>query len=774
MRSDPLLRSQARPLHQSGLSLASDAGEIGRFSAFRPETQSSMVAEYLRTFQRWRAFIAVCALVGGLVSASFSLGVLPLFEARTSLEIEGLNTNLPGVRDVSPTGESNSASSEANIQTQIKLLQSASLLERTVQHLKAEPHPKAIDKQDIISQVRRSLHLSKGAELPYNDLVEAAAKRVKVKPLGLTRLVEVTCDSYNPRFSARFCNTLVEQFKALDLETRGHEAETISDWLTQQVADVRERAQQAQKALEAATGGDGLALSQANTNIGEDRMRQLQGELVRAQADRMQRESDERIALTSDPDSVAAVRDSPTYRQYQQKLADLNAQIASLVPPLTEENPRVIHLRSQTREVQASMAAERTNILARVRNDFESARHHEDLLTASYATLQASVSNEMSKTARVDLLRREVDGEQQLYQTLLQRAKEAGFASAMQASTIRVVDRAAANNTPISPRRQTAAIVGVLLGTLGSLAFSLAKDRHSSVFRAPGETERLLHIHELGVIPSANVSTRRGGGRSLPGTHTIAGTREGNVQFSDALTCWNQTYSIVAEAYRSTTHSILLANPGARHSRVYTVTSPNAGEGKTTVASNLGVALSKARLRVVLIDGDLRKPGLHRSLAVENRFGLRNLLRGEVDLASAPLSAFCTTTALPNLSVIPAGVGKEEVVELLHAGAIMESLMTRLASEFDVVLIDTPPMLHMADARVLAARSEGVILVLRASSTSREQAISACEIFEHDKVPIVGTILNDFNPQREGKLGYYRSYYRYAESQQIREATEVV
>ena len=774
MRSDPLARSQARSPYPAGLSLASDPGAVSRPAFFRPEAPSSMVSEYLRTFKRWRVAIGLSALIGGLLSVSLSLGVNPVYEARTSLEIEGLNTNLPGVRDVSPTGDGNSASSEANIQTQIKLLQSASLLDRTVQHLKAEPHPQAIDKQDIVSQLKRSLHLSNGGELPYDVLVDSAAKRVKVKPLGLTRLVEVTCDSYDPRFSAHFCNTLVEQFKALDLETRGHEAETISDWLTQQVADVKERAQQAQKALEAATGGDGLALSQESNNIGADRMRQLQGELVRAQADRMQRESDERIALSSDPDSVAAVRDSPTYRQYQQKLADLNAQIASLVPPLTEENPRVVHLRSQTREVQAAMAAERTSILARVRNDFESARHHEDLLTASYAALQSTVSNEMSKTARVDLLRREVGGEQQLYQTLLQRAKEAGFASAMQASTIRVVDRAMANKVPISPKRQTAAIVGVLLGTLGSLAFSLIRERNSSVFRAPGETERLLHIHELGVIPSADVSTKRVAGRSLSLTPTLAGSRDGAVPFSEALTCWNQTYSIVAEAYRSTTHSILLANPGVRHSRVYTVTSPNAGEGKTTVTSNLGVALSKARLRVVLIDGDLRKPGLHRSLGVENRFGLRNLLRGELDLATAPVSAFCTSTALPNLSVIPAGVGKEEVVELLHAGATMETLMKRLATEFDVILIDTPPMLHMADARVLAARSEGVILVLRASSTSREQAVSACEIFEHDKVPIVGTILNDFNPQREGKLSYYKSYYQYAESQQVREATEVV
>ena len=750
------------------------AAELEEPTNFRPgrtPPTPNLLTDYLRTLARWRIAILLAAVLGGLLSVSLNLGVMPIFEARTSLDIQALNSDFMNMRDVSATGGETGASSESYVQTQIKLLQSSTLLDRTVERLKAEPHPETLDRDDLISRFRRIFHLSHGGDLSYNELVDDAAKRIKVKPLGMTRLVEVTCDSYDPEFSARFCNRLVAEFKALDLETRANEAQKTSEWLTRQVADVREKAEDAQKSLEAATGGDGLVLSQTSSNVGEDRLRQLQGELVHAQAERMDREAQARIAATANPDTIAAVRDSPTYREEQQKLSDLNAQIAAKVPPLTEENPQVIHLRSQIREVETDMAAERASILARVRNDFDSARHHEDLLTASYATLQGSVSSEMSKTARVNLLRKEVEGEQQLYQTLLQRAKEAGFASALQASTIRVVDRATPQKIPVSPRRGTAAGVGVLLGSMCGLGFAFFKDRSSSVYRGPGDAERHLHVHELGVIPSASIGGRRLG-QGLPArrVRSIDDASEPSEAGSNALTCWGQNFSIVAEAYRNATHSILLSGATPRRSRVYTVTSPNADEGKTTVTTNLGVALSKAKLRVVLIDGDLRKPGLHRSLLVENSFGLRNILRDEIDVSTAPLDQFCKQTLMPNLFIIPSGTGREEVVELLHAGSSTTRLVERLSREFDVVLIDTPPMLHMADARILAAKCDGVILVFRAGRTGRDQAASACDIFENDHVPIVGTILNDFNPVREGRTGYYESYYRYKDAIEATEA----
>ncbi len=736
----------------------------------RPGRNSNLVLDYLRTLTRFRWIIVLCAIAGILLSLLFNLTTLPVYRARTSLDIQNLNGDFMNMHTLSPTGGAESSSTEAYVQTQIKLLQSDTLLDRTVTRLESEPHPRFIERDDLISQLKRTLHLSNSEPLAYQALIDEAAKQVKVKPLGITRLVEITCDSWNASFSAKFCNTLTQEFKDEDLDARSTEAQKTSEWLTRQVADVKLKAEESQKKLEAATGGNGLILSEQSNSVGEDRLRQMQGELVKAQADRMEREAQAGVAGSASATTLPSVLDDPNYRQLQQQLTDLQNEVAKIVPPLTEENPKVIHLRSQIKQVQAELTAERNTSTSRMGNEYTAARHREALLKAAYDAQLQSVSSELGQASKVKLLRGEVDSEQQLYQTLLSRAKEAGFASAMQATTIRIVDLARTPKIPVSPRRVPAAGVGLLLGSAFGIGFAFFKDRSSEVFRLPGDAPRFLHVQELGVIPSANTGQRKSVAASITATRSLVRENDLDSPQVDALAMarWQDHFSIVAEAYRNTTFSLLLAEAASRRARVYVVSSPNAGEGKTTVTSNLGVALSQSKRRVLLVDGDLRKPGLHRALKVPNEFGLRNVLRGEVDIENVPVAELCQPTSVRNLSLLPSGSGSEEVVELLHS-PLVGDLLARLSREFDIILIDTPPMLHMADARIFARQADGAILVLRAGSTGREQAEDARNLFDHDRVRLVGTILNRFDPAAEGRSGYYSSYYRY--KQQI-EANE--
>ena len=724
----------------------------------RSERTENLLRQYLGTLSRWRWIILACALIGLLSSQFLNLSTLPVYRARTSLDIQSINSDFMNMRNVAPTGEAQSSSNDAYVQTQIKLLQSDTLLENTVDRLEAEPHPEFIERGDLLSTIKRSLHLGRSESLPYRQLVDQAARLVKVKPLGVTRLVEITCDSWDAQFSAKFCNTLTDEFKVEDLNIRSTEAQKTSDWLTRQVADIKLKAEDSQRKLEAAAGGNGLILSQDTNPVGEDRLREMQGELVRAQADRMEKEAQSGLVASAAPGTTPTVLDDPTYRSLEQRLTELQGKVAELVPPLTEENPKVIHLRSEIREIETAMASTRSTSTSRVNNEYTAARHREALLEAAYRAQEAQVSAQLGKAAQVNLLRREVESEQQLYQTLLQRAKEAGFASAMQASTIRVVDAGRTPRLPVSPKRGSAGGIGVFLGSVVGLGFAFFKDRNAEVFRAPGDVERYLDVQELGVIPAAASGAR------LPVLSALSlgerGAKEPGIGEALSMTRWNENFSITAEAYRNTTFSLLLGEAATRRTRVYVISSPNAGEGKTTVLSNLGVALSQSKRRVVLIDGDLRKPGLHRQLRVANNFGLRNILRGEINPETATLAELCKTTAVPNLSVIPSGTGNEEVVELLHSPSVGD-LLARLSREFDMVLIDTPPMLHMADARIFAGQSDGAILVVRAGSTTREEAEDARDLLEHDRAHLVGAILNDFNPDREGRRGYYRSYYRY-------------
>jgi polysaccharide biosynthesis transport protein len=223
---------------------------------------------------------------------------------------------------------------------------------------------------------------------------------------------------------------------------------------------------------------------------------------------------------------------------------------------------------------------------------------------------------------------------------------------------------------------------------------------------------------------------------------------------------WQDHVSLVAEAFRSTTYSVLLAGRDTDKGKTYVVSSPNSGEGKTTVTCNLGLALAQANQRVLLIDGDLRKPRLHTAMSLSNEIGMRNLLRGDVDLDLVPVSAFSQPTKMPNLRVITSGTGTEEPSGLLHSPRC-RALLQRLAQEFDIILIDSPPMLHLADARIFGGLSDGAILVFRSRVTDRETATNARDLFLNDHVRVIGTILNDFDPQKEGKAQYYGSYYAY-------------
>ena len=475
----------------------------------------------------------------------------------------------------------------------------------------------------------------------------------------------------------------------------------------------------------------------------------------------MQREADLSVAHSASVDTLPSVQDNPAYRQYETRLADLRGKLAEIVPPLTEQNPKVIHLRSQIREAEAGLAASRSTSTGRDSSELAAAQHRENLLQVAYNAQLANVSTDLQRAAQVSLLRREVESEQQLYQTMLQRAKEAGFASAMQASTVRVVDPARPADRPSSPNRGADGAAGFALAGVLSAGFFLYSDRTRRVFRLPGETQAVLQVQELGVIPHATRAMVSGASVSYAMTPSLldSGQPATKVGEAVALTRWEDRSSISAEAYRSTGFSLLLADTKKR-SKVYAVSSASDGEGKTTVVSNLGIALSRTRLRVLLIDGDLRKPRLHTSFGMRSDFGLRNLLRGDVDVMTASSSTLYRQTPIHNLAIIPAGGGSEDSVELLHSPNV-DKLLNRLRTEFDIILVDTPPMLHMADARVLAVRCDGGILVIRAHETGVDQAQAARDIFDSDGIPIIGTILNSFMPTREGLHDYYRSYERY-------------
>jgi capsular exopolysaccharide synthesis family protein len=326
-------------------------------------------------------------------------------------------------------------------------------------------------------------------------------------------------------------------------------------------------------------------------------------------------------------------------------------------------------------------------------------------------------------------------------------------ASAIRTSNVRVLDAAEPPSSPFKPRVIWNVLGGVLVGSfLGMAAISLRESRDNRL-RHPGDSKRFLALPELGVIPSTpRPRLAIGGplGRIGDGNGTWNGPGVG-------LAALSSEHSYFSESVRNVLASILLNENGAHPPKVLVISSPSPGEGKTTVASSLGIALARFGRRVLLVDADARRPQLHRLFQVSPTPGLGDALTAN-GRQEEILRAAIKETAAPGLSVLPCGEHGGHFADLLFSGR-MGDLLNRLRREYDAVLIDTPPVLLLSDARPLGRVSDGVILVVRSGETEKENAILAHQIFAEDGTPVFGTVLNDWRPGDQKAYRRLAKYY---------------
>ena len=473
------------------------------------------------------------------------------------------------------------------------------------------------------------------------------------------------------------------------------------------------------------------------------------------------------FAKAASPEILPNVLNDASLQADQGKLAELQRQRAELITVFQPEYAKVKRLDTQIAELQKSLTAERKSLLERVRQDFEEAAHRESLLAKDYAAQTQLVTADGAKSIQYNILKREVDSNRQLYDAMLQRLKESSIASAMRASNIRVVDAAKAPKSPYKPNLELDAGLGLLAGLFLGIVFVVMREREDRTLQEPGETPFWLNLPELGVIPSA---LERGhlrfkyykyyGKKRLEEAkpdRSLAPAAEASPDQVELVT-WQRKPSMIAEAFRVVLTSLLFSGNNGSRPRVLVLTSASPREGKSTVASNLAIALAEIKQKVLLIDADLRKPRQHEIFQVPNLKGLSGLLM-ERPLPPERLEGVVQQTTVPGLFLLPSGPPTQAAANLLYSANLPE-LLARFKQEFDMVILDTPPMLQMPDARVLGRIADGVLLVFRAGLTTRDAAIAAGQRFAEDETRVVGTILNGWDPKRSpnGYYGYYNGY----------------
>jgi len=730
-------------LAQPDLSRSPVAQQSWSAMAGSPGTMFSSTEEWsspidcLNALYRRKGTLLLLALSGVVTAALVSLAQPRLYRSVGSLEIQGVNENFMNLRDVDAASTPGGSSVEPYVKTQAEILQQDALIQQAVERLK-------LDQKAEYQRPAGWWGKLNGATAASGEqyATEAVKKNLKIEPSRDSQIVRITFDARDPQLAADFVNALAQAAIEQNVEARRRAAQQIHEWLRPRIEELKIKLQNSEAALDDYTRNSGLILTEGQETLAAEKLRTLQDELSKAQGDRIAKQAQYQQVGQSPADTTS---ENATVREYTVKLTDLRRQLADLSSILQPESYKVVRLKAQIAQLESAVQIETHRLNRALQNDFQAAQRREQALAAASARQSALVSQTTGKMTQYNALKHDVDSNRQFYETMLQKVNEAGIASAVRQSNIRLAAPAEPAFHPFKPNLPLNLSIGLVAGLVLGIGIVMLSEQSNSRLRAPGEAGVYLNLPELGTIPNARCL-----GSSF---QRMLGSRNRPVERITS----EQRFSQLAEAFRGAVASIISAGQSGDRGDVLVITSPLPGEGKTTVASNLAIALAEIRGRVLLIDGDMRRPRLHKVFGLPNSWGLSDILGEQNAADELPLDVLAKKTSVPRLHVLPSGPCSDSIFSLLYSER-MGRLMQRFSQEFDYVIVDAPPCLEFADARILARHATGVLLVLRANFADRKTALAAAQRFFLDGVPVVGTILNHWEPITWGDAYGYGSY----------------
>ncbi len=647
-------------------------------------------SEFMRRL--WSARWTLLKVTAAGAALAFLIGLLqtPLHLVHASLEVQAMDDKFSDYS--SDSGSDTSIRALSDVQTQIRILTSHALVERALNKL-----PEA-DREKLLSVSRFGWK-----KLSFDESVDNILKRLEARPSAQARIIDVTFQCRNAVAGAAFVNGLVQELADYTLERRWKTSQRTQAWLERGLDDFRQKLEQSEREAEDYARASGVAAASA-------------------------RNFDQRPqpAARTTSNAAALVASDQQLKALRGRLAVLNKQLDDLSAIYSPQNQVVIKVQEQINATRAAYDKRKSVVTASARE-----RGPQALEDVYIEPVRPAASEDAAKLAHYNTLQREVEANRHLFDTMTARVKEASVASAMQASNILVVDPAYPNPVVSRPNQWLYGLFGALIGLFAGLVYVSVKHRMSSTFAGPANVSRYLGIPLLGAIPIDRYT------RKLP--VTPPGTERApmlHLAFDKGL----QT----AESYRSIRSSILRSLEQRTHPWRLLFISAGTTEGKTSVICNLGAALAGAQRRVLLVDGDLRHPTLHQIFGMENENGLVEFLGKQLPASAADSRQLIRATQIPGLYVLTAGRPGVNAPEIL-ASSQLSLLLSDLMKGFDLVLLDSPPILPYSDARSLARQADGVILVVRANVTERQAAIKARDTLAQDGADIVGAILTEWN-----------------------------
>lgn len=699
------------------------------------DEQKLELLEHWRSIRKRKWAILGVGLAAAVVAGAISFALTPIYQSTATVQIEQGQSKIVSIEDIYSGG----MQAKEHYQTQVEILKGREVAERTAKALKLWEQPEYDPRRQgdgLLTQAKAMLGMGAARPRTDEDLLRSATERLmsntSVDPVRLSQLVKVSVAGEDPALATRLANTLAEQYILNDREAKFKVSQQASQFLQERLGDLRAKLSESEQALQTYRQNKGIvSLGGSAQTLAGQQVGGTNEQLVAARARRLQLEAAyQQVAAApkGQYDGVPWVMREPAVAAAQARVIDANQRLTQLQETLGARNDKVLQTQAELQAARASLLAQQTAAVEALTREYQAARTTEASLDRALGAARSGVAEVNKEEFQLATLEREVQTNRELYDMFMSRAKETNLAGEVQAAVARVVDTAVLPKLPVRPKKTQLVLVTLVLVLLVGAVVSLLLDKLDNTLKGGDDAEARLRLPLLTALPALAAHNDDQMARLF-----IA---EPNSQH--------------AEAIRTARTGVLLSNIDLSHKSIL-VTSTIPGEGKTTVSVNLALAHAQTK-RTLLIDADMRRPQVARRLGLAQGLkGLSNLVAGQADLAEC-----LHTVADTSLLVLPVGDLPPNPLELLLSDRFKGAL-AGLTQQFEIVIIDSPPVELVSEALVLAPMVTSTVLVAKAMSTPTPMVRKSITRLQRAGASLLGVVLNQLDLKKAH--AYYGGHY---------------
>lgn len=688
---------------------------------------------------RW-AIVGFTAAVT-LVAIFVVFSMTPIYQATATLQIEQEQAKVLSIEEVYGID----GGTDSYLNTQFEVLKSRGVLEKVVNKLDLLNNPEFNGRLKEAPWYAgmldwRSWFGLKQPEAPEDpdmimrDTINALSASVSIEPVRKTQIVKIHAQSETPQLAAKIANAIANAYIEAYMESKLALTLNATDWMQGRMGELSEKLRVAEQELQDYREQENLIELEGVLNASSDELKALTNALVEvrrklAVSENIYRQISTGDTRKGDNASLQAVLRHPLIQNLKQEKSKVQRQVTDLSRRYGPKHPDMISARSELKSIQDNLNLQIRTIVEGVEREYEIDKANERSLTAAVEALKKRIQATNRKEFRLRALEREVQTNKDLYDAFFTRIQETSATSDLQTANARIVDQAFVPNSPIKPKKKLIIAVAALMGLLISCGIAFLLEMLNNTVRTTKDVEEKLNLPVMGVLPKL--------------TDKALLDRVFNL-FTD------KKQASFGEAVRTIRTSVNLTAMDEKH-RLFGVTSTVPGEGKSSVASNLALALGQLG-KTLLIDCDLRRPVVGKNFHIKGgSAGLANLMAGTAKVSDA-------VHKLEEIDVIPCGMVPPNPQELL-ASDRLASLLTKLREHYDYIVLDCPPVQNVSDVLMVSRHCDGLVYVVEAGRMQANAVNAAVGRLLQAGAPVTGAVLNKINPKAKDPYGYNQRYY---------------